>query len=177
MKLAVAAPNIRVTEILDVYNDNAPTNVLKALSKVTVKGVVDSDNDSSNGFLSDFTGRVFTTIFDKYLDKTILANDGNGDRRTFDTEDSKLFRGKAAVVKGVFAFDFIVPKDVKIVLGPRKLSFYAENEVIGKAGYTNDVVVGGIIAYRHEDTVGPEIQAFLNDESFIEGAIPMALQI
>jgi hypothetical protein len=74
------------------------------------------------------------------------------------------------VVKGVFAFDFIVPKDVKIVLGPRKLSFYAENGVIEKAGYTNDVVVGGIIANPPEDTVGPEIQAFLNDESFIEGA-------
>lgn len=170
MKLAVAAPNVRVTEILDVYNDNAPTNALKALSKVTVKGVVDSDSDSSNGFLSDFTGTVSTTIFDKYLDKTTLANDGNGDRMTFDTQDSKIFRGKAAVVKGAFAFDFIVPKDVKIALGPGKLSFYAENGVIEKAGYINDVIVGGIIANPPEDTVGPEIQAFLNDESFIEGA-------
>jgi hypothetical protein len=170
MKLAVAAPNVRVTEILDVYNDNAPTNALKALSKVTIKGVVDSDNDSSNGFLSDFTGTVSTTIFDKYLDKTTLANDGIGDRRPFDTQDSKIFRGNAAVVKGVFAFDFIVPKDVKIALGPGKLSFYAENGVIEKAGYINDVVVGGIIANPPEDNVGPEIQAFLNDESFIEGA-------
>ena len=78
MKLAVAAPNVRVTEIIDVYNDNTPTTMLKALSKVTIKGVVDNDNDSSNGFLNNFTGTVATTIFDKYLEKTTLVNDGNG---------------------------------------------------------------------------------------------------
>jgi hypothetical protein len=170
MKLAVAAPNVRVTEIIDVYNDNTPTNTLKALSKIRVKGVVDSDNDSSNGFLSDFTGTLSTTIFDKYLDKTTLANDGNGDKKIFDTQDSKIFRGKAEVVKGAFAFDFIVPKDIKIALGPGKLSFYAENGVIEKSGYTIDVMVGGIIDNPPEDTTGPEIQAFLNDESFLEGA-------
>ena len=169
MKLAVAAPNVRVTEIIDVYNDNAPTNTLKALSKVRIKGVVDNDKDSSNGFLNDFTGTVATTIFDKYIDKTTLANDGHGRRMTFDTQDSKIFRGKAAVVKGVFAFDFIVPKDIKIALGPGKLSFYAENGVLEKAGYNIDVMVGGIIANPPEDTTGPEIQVFLNDESFIGG--------
>ena len=169
MKLAVAAPNVRVTEIIDVYNDNTPTTTLKALSKVTIKGVVDNDNDSSNGFLNNFTGTVATTIFDKYLEKTTLVNDGNGEPVSFDTQDSKIFRGKAAVVNGAFEFDFIVPKDIKITLGPGKLSFYAENGALEKSGYTIDVLVGGIIDNPPEDITGPEIEAFLNDESFIGG--------
>ena len=169
MKLAVAAPNVRVTEIIDVYNNNTPTTMLKALSKVTIKGVVDNDNDSSNGFLNDFTGTVATTIFDKYLEKTTLVNDGNGEPVSFDTQDSKIFRGKAAVVNGAFEFDFIVPKDIKITPGPGKLSFYAENGALDKSGYTIDITVGGIIDNPPEDSTGPEIEAFLNDESFIGG--------
>jgi hypothetical protein len=169
MKLAVAAPTVRVTEIIDVYNDKAPTNTLKALSKVRIKGVVDNDNISSNGILDDFTGTVTTTIFDKYIDKTTLANDGNGVPVTFDTQDSKIFRGKDSVVNGVFAFDFIVPKDIKIALGPGKLSFYAENGVLQKAGFNIDVMVGGIDENAPEDTTGPELKLFMNDESFIDG--------
>ena len=38
-----------------------------------------------------------------------------------------------------------------------------------KAGYNFDVVVGGINENAPEDTVGPEIQLFMNDESFIDG--------
>ena len=169
MKLAVAAPTVRVTEIIDVYNDNNPTNKLKALSKVRIKGVVDNDNDDSNGILDEFTGTVTTTIFDKYIDKTTLVNDGNGVPVTFDTQDSKIFRGKDSVVNGVFTFDFIVPKDIKIAIGPGKLSFYAENGVLQKAGFNMDVMVGGIDENAPEDTMGPELKMFMNDESFIDG--------
>ena len=169
MKLAVAAPTVRVTEIIDVYNDNNPTNKLKALSKVRIKGVIDNDNDSSNGILDDFTGTVTTTIFDKYIDKTTLVNDGNGAPVTFDTQDSKIFRGKDSVINGVFAFDFIVPKDIKIALGPGKLSFYAENSDLEKAGYKIDVMVGEIDENAPIDTMGPELKLFMNDESFIDG--------
>jgi hypothetical protein len=169
MKLAVAAPTVRVTEIIDVYNDNNPTNKLKALSKVRIKGVVDNDNDDSNGILDEFTGTVTTTIFDKYIDKTTLVNDGNGVPVTFDTQDSKIFRGKDSVVNGVFTFDFIVPKDIKIAIGPGKLSFYVENGVLQKAGFNMDVMVGGIDENAPEDTMGPELKMFMNDESFIDG--------
>jgi hypothetical protein len=62
-----------------------------------------------------------------------------------------------------------VPKDIKIAYGKGKLSFYAENGELDKAGYNFDVVVGGINKDAPDDTVGPEIKLFMNDESFIEG--------
>jgi len=141
-------------------------DTLKALSRVKFDGIV---TDDSNAVLTNFNGTLSTTVFDKLIDKTTLDNDGFGIEMPFDTQDSKLFRGKSTVENGVFSFEFIVPKDIKIAYGKGKLSFYAENGEIDKAGYNFDVVVGGINENAPEDTVGPEIKLFMNDESFIDG--------
>ncbi len=165
MKLAVPKPNVRITKMngIDITQS---LDTLKALSKVNFEGVVVDDSDI---ILNNFNGTLSTTVFDKSIDKTTLDNDGFGIKMTFDTQDSKLFKGKSTVENGVFKFDFIVPKDIKIAYGKGKLSFYAENGEIDKAGYNFDVVVGGINENAADDTVGPEINLFMNDESFIDG--------
>ncbi|KGL64338.1 type IX secretion system sortase PorU [Polaribacter sp. Hel1_85] len=165
MKLAVPKPNIRITK-MNGKDVTQPLDTLKALSKVSFEGVI---VDSSDIVLNDFNGSLSTSVFDKPIDKTTLDNDGFGIKMTFDTQDSKLFRGKSTVENGNFKFDFIVPKDIKIAYGKGKLSFYAENGEIDKAGYNFDVVVGGIDSNAPYDTVGPEIKLYMNDESFIDG--------
>ncbi|MCI2227562.1 type IX secretion system sortase PorU [Polaribacter sp. MSW13] len=165
MKLAIPKPNVRITKMNDVLITQS-IDTLKALAKVKFEGVV---TDNTNTTLTSFNGTLSTTVFDKPIDKTTLDNDGFGIIMNFDTRDSKLFRGKSTVENGVFSFDFIVPKDVKIAYGKGKLSFYAENGEIDKAGYNFDVVVGGINEDAPEDTLGPEIKLFMNDESFIDG--------
>ena len=166
MKLSVPKPNVLITK-MNGKELSQPIDTLKALSKVSFEGVV---VDNTNVVLNDFNGSLSTTVFDKRIDKTTLDNDGFGIKMIFDTQDSKLFRGKSTVENGTFKFDFIVPKDIKIAYGKGKLSFYAENGEIDKAGYNFDVVVGGIDKNAPEDTVGPEINLFMNDESFIDGA-------
>jgi hypothetical protein len=165
MKLAVPKPNIRITKMNDVLVSQS-LDTIKALSKVKFEGIV---TDDSNAVLTNFNGTLSTTVFDKLIDKTTLDNDGFGVEMPFDTQDSKLFRGKSTVENGVFTFDFIVPKDIKIAFGKGKLSFYAENGEIDKAGSNFDIVVGGINENAPEDTLGPEIKLFMNDESFIDG--------
>ena len=165
MKLAVPKPNVRITKMNDI-DITQSIDTLKALSKVRFEGVV---TDNSNTILSDFNGTLSTTVFDKLINKTTLDNDGFGVKMPFDTQDSKLFRGKSTVENGIFSFDFIVPKDIKIAYGKGKMSFYAENGDLDKAGYNFDVVVGGINANAPDDSVGPEINLFMNDESFIDG--------
>ncbi|QNM85790.1 type IX secretion system sortase PorU [Polaribacter pectinis] len=165
MKLAIPEPNVRITKMNDV-DITQSLDTLKALSKVRFEGVV---VDNSDAVLTDFNGSLSTTVFDKSLNKTTLDNDGFGIKMTFDTQDSKLFRGKSTIEKGTFKFDFIVPKDIKIAYGKGKLSFYAENGETDKAGYNFDVVVGGIDENAPDDTLGPEIKLFMNDESFIDG--------
>ena len=165
MKLAVPKPNIRITKMNDVLVSQS-LDTIKALSKVKFEGIV---TDDSNAVLTNFNGTLSTTVFDKLIDKTTLDNDGFGVEMPFDTQDSKLFRGKSTVENGVFTFDFIIPKDIKIAFGKGKLSFYAENGEIDKAGSNFDIVVGGINENAPEDTLGPEIKLFMNDESFIDG--------
>jgi len=164
MKLAVPKPNIRITEMNG--KDIAQLDTLKALSKISFKGEVLNDADV---LLTDFNGTLSTTVFDKIIDKTTLDNDGFGITMPFDTQDSKIFRGKSTVTNGVFEFDFIVPKDIKIAEGKGKISFYAENGTQDKSGYNVDIVVGGIDKNAPDDTVGPEIKLYMNDESFIDG--------
>tara|TARA_R110002126_G_scaffold282967_1_gene431905 strand:- start:69316 stop:72711 length:3396 start_codon:yes stop_codon:yes gene_type:complete len=165
MKLAVPKPNIRITKMNDVAVTQS-LDTIKALSKIKFEGII---TDETNTILNDFNGTLSTTIFDKSLDKTTLDNDGFGIKMVFDAQDSKIFRGKSTVTNGAFSFDFVVPKDIKIAYGNAKLSFYAENGAIDKAGANFDIVVGGINANAPDDTIGPEIRLFMNDESFIDG--------
>lgn len=165
MKLAIPEPNVRIIKMND-KDITQSLDTIKALSKIKFEGVV---TDNSNNILPNFNGTLSTTIFDKTIDKQTLDNDGFGVVMTFDTQDSKLFRGKSTIENGAFSFDFIVPKDIKIAYGKGKISFYAENGEIDKAGANFDIVVGGINQNAPEDNFGPEIGLFMNDESFIDG--------
>ena len=165
-KLAIPKPNVKITKMNGI-DISQSLDTLKALSKVSFEGVV---TDNSNNTLSDFNGNLSTTVFDKPIDKVTLDNDGFGIVNTFDSQESKLFRGLASVENGNFNFEFIVPRDVKVAYGNGKLSFYASNNVQDKAGFNNEVIVGGINENAPEDTIGPEIQLFMNDESFLDGA-------
>ena len=165
-KLAIPKPNVKITKMNGIEITQS-LDTLKALSKVRFEGVVTDNLDNT---LSDFNGNLSTTVFDKPIDKVTLDNDGFGIVNTFDSQESKLFRGLASVENGNFNFEFIVPRDVRVAYGNGKLSFYVSNNELDKAGYNNDVIVGGINENAPEDTLGPEIQLFMNDESFLDGA-------
>jgi hypothetical protein len=165
MKLAQAKPNIKLTKMNGVDVTQA-IDTLKALSKVTLEGVV---TDASNTILADFNGELSTTIFDKSVDRTTLDNDNFGNRLVFDAVESKIFRGHASVTNGAFSFEFIVPKDIRIAFGKAKISMYADDKKIDKAGVNQEIVIGGIDENAPEDTVGPTIQLFMDDESFVDG--------
>ncbi len=165
MKLAIPKPNVRITKMND-KDITSSIDTLKALSKVTFEGVV---TNNSNTILSNFNGVLSTVIFDKSINKQTLDNDGFGVINTFDSQESKLFRGKSSVKNGRFKFEFIVPKDIKIAYGKGKISMYANDNSTDKGGANFDVTVGGINQNAPEDTTGPELQSFMNDESFIDG--------
>ena len=165
-KLAIPKPNVKITK-MNGLEITQSLDTLKALSKVRFEGVVTDNLDNT---LSDFNGNLSTTVFDKPIDKVTLDNDGFGIINTFDSQESKLFRGLASVENGNFNFEFIVPRDVRVAYGNGKLSFYVSNNELDKAGFNNAIIVGGINENAPEDTLGPEIQLFMNDESFLDGA-------
>ncbi len=165
MKLAQPKPNVKITKMNNV-DVTQSIDTLKALSRVTLEGVV---TDASDNILNGFNGKLSTTVFDKSLERTTLDNDNFGRKLNFEAIESKIFRGQASVTNGNFKFEFVVPRDIRIAFGKAKISMYADDQQNDKSGFNQDIVIGGIDENAADDTTGPTIKLFMNDESFVDG--------
>ncbi len=154
------------TEINGVSVGNG-TDTLNALSKATVKGYL---TDLAGNKLNDFNGVINPTVYDKSKRVVTLANDGGAGFR-YDKRDNILFRGKASVTNGEFSFEFVVPKDISYNYGDGKISYYGSNSSVDANGYTKDFMIGGSNPNALEDNKGPDIELFMNDETFVFGGI------
>ncbi len=182
MKLALAEPKIRLTAINDKPFPQQ-NDTLKALDRIKFAGEVVNENGN---LLSNYNGILSTSVFDKRIDRETLGNDGtmvdhDDNSQTpdvlgimdFTTLGEIIFRGQASVNSGKFEFDFVVPKDIAVPVGNGRVSFYAENKevLLDNRGYSNSILVGGINQNAPEDNLGPEIQLYMNDETFVSGGI------
>jgi hypothetical protein len=64
-----------------------------------------------------------------------------------------------------------VPKDINYAFDLGKISYYAENGTTDAIGSDKRIYVGGIDPNGINDDEGPQIELFLNDESFVNGGI------
>ncbi len=174
LKLPLADPNIVTTTINDepVSNSNV---VLQALGPAKIEGYV---SDSNGSILSDYNGTVTATIFDKDIQRSTLGNDGTTLNNQliildYDALGEVIFRGQATVENGLFEINFVVPRDISIPVGNGKISLYShtENPLSDQRGYNFDIRIGGVNPNAPEDNKGPDIQLFINDESFVSGGI------
>ena len=176
IKLAIPKPKVVLTKINGVDVDQ-PTDVLNALSYVTLSGEIRNVNDN---LLTNYNGEIAVQIFDKNIQRQTLGNDGvvNGTGNlilmNFTTLGETIFRGNASVVNGKFEFGFVVPKDIKIAEGTGKVSFYAKSNVPtlqDQTGHDFSIKIGGINLNAPEDTTPPTVRLYMNDESFVYGGI------
>ena len=58
-----------------------------------------------------------------------------------------------------------------------KFSLYAQDGTQDAHGFSTNVIIGGISAGSGNDNVGPEINAYLNDEKFVNGSITNTLPV
>ena len=144
------------------------TDTIKALSKVTVEGIV---TDKNGNILSSFNGLANPTVYDKNIERETLGQDADSPIIRFDDRYSQLYKGKSTVKNGKFKFSFIVPKDIDYAFGKGKFSYYAENGTSQKLGYDTSVIIGGIDPNGINDNIGPDVALFMNDESFVDGGI------
>lgn len=144
-------------------------DTIRALDLVTISGEV--RNRKTNQLLTNFNGIVYPTVFDKEKTLKTLNNDSKSGSLEFKSRNSVLFRGKASVKNGKFKFSFVVPKDIDYSYGPGKISFYADNGDIDANGYENSFIVGGKNPNAAEDKIGPQINLFMNDSTFVNGGM------
>ena len=175
MKLSIPEPQIIITKVNDIPVSEFSSNI-RGLDLVNIKGnVLDSDGQLMN----DYQGELTATVYDKEIERSTLGNDGTTDNfgnlilLDFKTLGETLFRGKSTISNGEFEFNFVVPKDVGMQVDFGKFSFYSKenNSLQDKNGYDVSVLIGGINENADEDNIGPEIELFMNDESFINGGI------
>mgnify|MGYP001374885670 FL=1 len=175
MKLSIPEPQIIITRINDIPIDEFESNI-SGLDLVNIKGNV---LDSSGQIIDNYQGELTATVYDKEIERSTLGNDGTTDNSgnpillDFKTLGETLFRGKSSISNGEFEFNFVVPRDVGMQVDFGKFSFYSKenNSLQDKNGYDLSVLMGGINENADEDNIGPEIELFMNDESFINGGI------
>lgn len=169
LQLALPEMNI-VTDSINGLSPSVEIDTIRALSKVTIKGHVE---DFYGNILSGFNGVVYPSVFDKLKEQNTLSNDGivESPMQVFYTQTNRLYRGKASVANGYFEFTFIVPKDINYAFDLGKISYYAENGTTDAIGSDKRIYIGGIDPNGINDDQGPQIELFLNDESFVNGGI------
>ncbi len=151
-------------------------DTLKALEKVTIRGQV---NDMTGERMTSFNGIVYPAVFDKAVTINNLVNDptfsgvgfGPSLPFSFNVQKNALYKGKASVINGEFEFSFIVPKDISYTYGNGKLSYYADNGIEDANGYDFEVIIGGTDDNAAQDVTGPDLEVFMNDESFVFGGL------
>jgi hypothetical protein len=167
--MTLAFPKLQVvpTEIngMDILKS---LDTLSATEAVTLSGEVRGNNGAPQ---LDFNGTVYLSLFDKPQTSTTLGNDAGSTPVPFQTQTALLFRGKATATGGKFRFQFRLPKDLNYAFGRGKISLYAHNDKQDGAGVSDSVVIGGIVHSGINDTEGPVINAYLNDEGFVNGSI------
>jgi len=165
--LQMAIPKFRIITTAINGKPISQIDTINALSKVTVEGYI-ANYDSTK--LDGFNGILTPTIFDKEEEKRTLNNDGGGVFR-YNVRENRIFKGKVSVINGNFNFSFVVPKDISYQFGNGKISYYADNSSDDAHGFTENLIIGGSNPNAIEDDLGPEMQLFMNDESFIFGGI------
>jgi hypothetical protein len=170
MRLAFPENLVLTDSLNGVYvgGENFDIDTLQATDIVRITGHI-ADRDSQ--LISGFSGTLYITVFDKPLELSTLANDPAAIPIPFTLQNSVIFRGKVSVQQGKWNLEFKVPLDINYRLGPGKISYYAENSMTDAHGYFRDFLIGGSSGNCDNDTKGPEISLYLNDENFREDGI------
>ena len=156
--------------IIDSINDIPEVifdDTIRAFSVVKVKGHI---SERQKGYFKGFNGVCSIKVFDKPINRSTLNNDGSSDPVDFQDWASILFNGEVSVVDGAFSFVFAVPKDINYNIGLGRAQFYAHNGETDAMGAWS-FLIGGSEAITELDTSGPEVRAYLEDTTFVAGAV------
>lgn len=171
--LPFATPKYKVVteSINNKAIDTANADTIKALSTIQIKGFI---ADKNGNLLSNYNGVVYPAIYDKRtIQKTLAQDKGVGGSKvmSYEVQKSIIYKGKASVQNGRFTFSFVVPKDISYNIGYGRISYYAQLGSADAHGSYDSVMVGGSSNSVLNDTQGPEMTIFLNDENFAPGGI------
>lgn len=165
--LRLKIPQYKV--VVDSFNgvDVSAISQLPAGGQLAVEGhVVRRDGSIAD----DFTGVLYSTLFDSAEDVNTRNNTGLGSHQ-YTAFNKVLFSGSDSVVNGRFSFTAPVPMDISYSDEQGLLSFFAVDSSFLRSaqGRYENFTVGGTAQDVVNDGIGPDIKLYLNDPSFVDG--------
>ena len=166
-------PAIRINYPTDYQiTTTSKLDTLHALMLQTICGFIETqDHDTATWF----NGKLDVTIFDKMQEIITRDNDEaveeNKVKIKYKDYPNTLFVGQTDVINGKFEITFMVPKDIRYNYGNGRIVYYAyDNENREEAvGHYEDFIIGGSSLVLAQDTIGPELNIYLNNSYFMSG--------
>jgi Peptidase family C25 len=162
MKLTLSDNEVKITEMKTLSN----SDTLKALSRVSVKGEI-----LQKGIRwTDFSGELEATLFDK--EEAFMTRGDENPIFTYKLWDNALFRGKASIINGSFAFEFVMPKNIDQQTGLGKMILYANTRDLKDAqGSLTNFKIGKSETNPAPDSKAPGIELFMGDTTYLSGGL------
>jgi hypothetical protein len=163
LRLAYPAQTAQITQINDLPIGK---DTLRALQNVKIEGEIQNAQGLIN---QDFSGIIEMELFDKR--QTLQTKGTSSSAMPYQAYTALLFKGSAEVKNGKFEFNFIIPKDINYTFGKGKISFYAynQNNTLDASNANNSLIIGGSRRNPPVDNTPPQLNLYLNDESFVSG--------
>lgn len=144
----------------------ASSDTIGALQRVSISGKLYKPDGSYD---DSFSGDLSVKVFDKKVEQSTLGQ-GDNDPFRYTELSSVIFDGNTRVENGTYSVEFVVPKDIAYNFGEGKFSFYAVSDDSRNAsGFYSDIIIGGG-ADGFDDDEAPEVELYMNDYTFVEGA-------
>ena len=166
-------PAIRLNYPTDyVVSTVTKMDTLNALDVQHVEGYIMNENQDT----VPFNGMVDITVYDKLQVITTRDNDSSPSEAKelqYNDYPSTIYSAQAEVKDGLFNYTFMVPKDIRYNFGNGRIVYYAyttDSLALEEAvGHFEDFVIGGTGTAYFSDTIGPEMEIYLNTPSFVNG--------
>jgi hypothetical protein len=161
--------------IKSITTSNNASN-LQPLAEITLTGEVQKNETVS----SSFTGNVNVVLLDQPQNLTTVDDPEENANPpapayAYQERSNKLFDGNATVTNGAFQIKFTLTKNINVLPGKGKFSFYAKSKQdVNALGFSTSFNVGGPEAPAGTDTTPPEVRLFLGDTTFLAGGIAAA---
>lgn len=154
MRLAYPEAEVAITKINQKAVQANRPDTLRALQTVTLDG--DIRNPVTQQTLTDFSGQVRLTLFDKATTRTTRGTESSP--MNYLALTSTIFSGQAVVSQGRFRVQFIIPKDIDYQFGPGRLYAYAiRSDSLLEASGQSAMLIGGSETQPTVDTQPPAL--------------------
>lgn len=146
---------------------------LQPLAEITLTGELQKNGSVS----SSFSGNINVVLLDQPQNLTTFDDPEENvnppaPAYAYTERSNKLFDGNATVTNGAFQIKFTLTKNISLVPGKGKFSFYGQSTQNENAiGFSTSYNVGGPEAPARTDTTPPDIRLFVGDTTFRAGGI------